>query len=75
MKAYVAVDVGASSGRLMLAKKVDGKLELKEVHRFKNGFKEINGHDYWQIDHIIDEIFTGLEKNQAHGYQSGRLGH
>jgi sugar (pentulose or hexulose) kinase len=39
MKAYVAVDIGASSGRLMLGAIVDGQLKLTEVHRFKNGLK------------------------------------
>ena len=34
MKAYVAVDIGASSGRLMLGAIVDGQLKLTEVHRF-----------------------------------------
>ncbi len=74
MKAYVAVDIGASSGRLMLAKRVDDQLELKEVHRFKNGFKEVDGHDYWQIDHIIDEIFAGLEKVKRLGFNQVDLG-
>lgn len=62
MQSYVAVDIGASSGRLMLANVEEGKLQLKEVHRFSNGFKEENGHDRWNIDHLIDEIFKGLEK-------------
>lgn len=68
MKAYVTVDIGASSGRLMLGDVVDGQLKLKEVHRFKNGFKNEDGHDRWQIDHIIDEIFAGLEKVKKMGY-------
>jgi hypothetical protein len=42
-KTYVAVDIGASSGRLMMGHLVDGKLELKEVHRFKNGFSKKMG--------------------------------
>ncbi|WP_424321330.1 rhamnulokinase [Lacticaseibacillus chiayiensis] len=68
MKAYVAVDIGASSGRLILGDVVDGQLKIKEVHRFKNGFKNEDGHDRWQIDHIIDEIFAGLEKVKKMGY-------
>ena len=38
MKSYIAVDIGASSGRLMLAQSKDGKVVLEEVHRFSNGF-------------------------------------
>lgn len=74
MKAYVAVDIGASSGRLMLGAIVDGQLKLTEVHRFKNGFKNEAGHDRWQIDHIIDEIFAGLEKVKKMGYTAVDLG-
>ena len=74
MKAYVAVDIGASSGRIMLGAIVDGQLELTEVHRFKNGFKNEAGHDRWQIDHIIDEIFAGLEKVKKMGYTAVDLG-
>ena len=73
MKAYVAVDIGASSGRLMLGAIVDGQLKLTEVHRFKNGFKNEAGHDRWQIDHIIDEIFAGLEKVKKMGYTAVEL--
>ena len=40
-KYYLAVDIGASSGRHILCSKVDGKLVLEEVYRFENGMKEI----------------------------------
>ena len=43
MKAYVAVDIGASSGRLMLGAIVDGQLKLTEVHRFKTASKTKQG--------------------------------
>ncbi|EQC69111.1 Rhamnulokinase [Streptococcus sp. HSISB1] len=61
MTYHVAIDIGASSGRVILAK-TDGKLEIREIHRFKNGFTKRNGHDRWNINHLIDEIFLGLEK-------------
>lgn len=73
-KAYVAVDIGASSGRLMLAEIQDGKLNLQEMHRFKNGFTRENKHDRWDVDHLVNEIFTGLEKIKAAGYDEVRLG-
>ena len=50
MKAYVAVDIGASSGRLMLGQLEDGKLKLQEMLRFKNGFEFKNNPDRWNID-------------------------
>lgn len=40
MKYYLAVDIGASSGRLMLSYLQDGIMKLEEVHRFPNGMKE-----------------------------------
>lgn len=44
---YLAIDIGASSGRHMLGKTVNGKVELKEIYRFKNGPKMKNGHLCW----------------------------
>ncbi|WP_195701134.1 rhamnulokinase [Companilactobacillus futsaii] len=73
-KSYVAVDIGASSGRLMLGTIKDKKLQLKEMYRFKNGFTMENGHDRWNIDSIINEIFKGLEKVKAAGFNDIELG-
>lgn len=73
-KVYVAVDIGASSGRLMLAELKNDKLNMKEMHRFKNGFINEDGHDRWDIDHLIHEIFVGLEKIKKAGYDDVSLG-
>ncbi len=74
MKAYIAVDIGASSGRLMLGEQENGRLSLKEVYRFKNGFSKEDGHDRWNIDHLIHEIFKGLEKVKQMGINDVKLG-
>ncbi|ATO56304.1 rhamnulokinase [Loigolactobacillus coryniformis subsp. coryniformis] len=74
MNTYVAVDIGASSGRLILGTVNEGKLKLEEVHRFKNGFTTEDGHDCWQIDHLVQEILTGLEKIKARGINRVNLG-
>ncbi len=74
MKNYVAIDIGASSGRLLLGNIRDGKLELSEIHRFKNGFTFRDGHDRWDIDSLIREIFAGLEKVKQMGISSCTLG-
>lgn len=71
---YVAVDIGASSGRLMLGQIENGKLELQEMHRFKNGFLKEANHERWQIDYLIQEIFQGLEKIKRAGYGRITLG-
>lgn len=73
-KYYIAVDIGASSGRLMLSEIVDGKMTLREIHRFKNGFQREAGHDRWNIDHLIDEIYQGLAKVKRLGIQAVTLG-
>ena len=41
-KYYLAVDIGASSGRHMLASMVDGKMQLEEVYRFPKGLDNKN---------------------------------
>ncbi|WP_036063895.1 rhamnulokinase [Listeria fleischmannii] len=74
MKHYVAVDIGASSGRLILGEIVQEKLVLREVHRFKNGFTFREGHDRWEIDKLMREIFTGLEKLKQEGISECTLG-
>ncbi len=59
---YAAVDIGASSGRLMISSVENGKIVLEEVHRFYNGLKEINGHMCWDTEYLFGEIKTGLKK-------------
>lgn len=60
MKTYLAVDIGASSGRHILGWLEDGKLKLKEIYRFKNGAEDQNGHLYWDIDRLESEVINGI---------------
>ncbi len=59
---FLAFDLGASSGRAMLGKLKDKKLELKEIHRFKNQMMHIHGSYFWNIFSLFDELKTGLKK-------------
>ncbi len=59
---FLAFDLGASSGRAILGKLHDKKLELIEVHRFKNQMTRIHGHYFWNIYSLFDELKTGLKK-------------
>lgn len=59
---YLAVDIGASSGRHMLAHLEDGKVILEEIHRFSNGMVEIDGHKRWDIDELFRQIIIGVKK-------------
>ncbi len=59
-EAYLAVDLGASSGRV-LAGLFDGeRLELTEVHRFGNGPVSVNGRLYWRTFELWHNILAGL---------------
>ena len=60
MKTYLAVDIGASSGRHILGWLEDGKLKLKEIYRFKNGAEDQNGRLYWDIDRLESEVTDGI---------------
>lgn len=59
---YLAVDIGASSGRHMLSYMEDGKMVLEEVYRFPNGMTEKQGHKIWDIEQLFCEILTGMQK-------------
>lgn len=74
METYIAIDIGASSGRLMKSSLADGKISLEEVHRFKNGFERKDGCDRWKIDYLIQEILIGLEKLKRSGVDRCHVG-
>ena len=58
---FLAVDLGASSGRLILGEKINGKIETEEVYRFENGITEIDGSLCWDIKGIFNHIIEGLK--------------
>ena len=57
---YCAVDLGATSGRIIVSP-VDGG-EMEVVRRFPNGIKESGGMFFWDMDFLIGEITTGLRQ-------------
>ncbi|MCI8282848.1 MAG: rhamnulokinase [Lachnospiraceae bacterium] len=59
---YLAIDIGASSGRHILGHLKNGKMELEEIYRFENGLKEKNGHLCWNHDRLFQEILSGIKK-------------
>ena len=61
-KYYLAVDMGASSGRAILGSVKDGRIELEEVHRFENHLIERAGYLTWDIDGLWEGVLTGLRK-------------
>ncbi len=61
-KYCLAVDIGASSGRLILGHIENGHMLTEEVHRFKNGLSENGGYFCWDTDHLFNEIIIGMKK-------------
>lgn len=72
---FLAFDLGASSGRAILGILSSGKLELKEVHRFKNQMLKIHGSYFWDIFGLFNELKVGLKKCiSEHGIQPDSIG-
>ena len=57
---YLAIDIGASSGRHILGELKDGRLETTEVYRFENGFKEQDGTLIWDIEKLTSDVVNGI---------------
>ncbi len=70
---YVACDLGAESGRVMLGTLANGKLTLEEVHRFPNNSITIGGTLRWDALRIFDELKTGLRKVAQRGVSPDSL--
>jgi len=62
---YLACDLGATSGRLMLGSLSNGKLALEELHRFGNGPIKVGGALHWDMNALFNELKTGLKKAAA----------
>lgn len=57
---YLAVDIGASSGRHMLGFVEDGKIRMEEIYRFENGMVKKDGHLCWDLEKLFQEIVRGM---------------
>lgn len=62
VKKYIAVDLGAESGRVMLGSVSDDKIALEEIHRFGNGPIKEAGSLRWDFDKLLCEVKTGISK-------------
>ena len=62
---YLACDLGADSGRLILGTLADGKISLEELHRFPTGATKVSGALHWEFDRLLNELKTGLKKAAA----------
>ena len=62
---YLACDLGADSGRVILGTLDDGRITLEEVHRFPNGAVKSSGALHWNFEGLLNELKTGLKKAAA----------
>ena len=65
-KVFGAIDIGASSGRVIAGTFVAGKISLNEVHRFPNGAVESGGILVWDFTKLMDEVRVGIANLSAH---------
>lgn len=59
---YLAIDIGASSGRHILGHIENGRLILEEIYRFENGFEKQGASLVWNISHLEKEVKAGIKK-------------
>lgn len=59
---YLAIDIGASSGRHILGQLKKGKVIIEEVHRFKNEMVMKDGELCWNLEELFTEIKKGMKK-------------
>ena len=71
---FLAIDIGASSGRHILGWLDNGKLNLKEVYRFKNGATSIDGKLVWDDKGLFLDIVAGLKKCKDDGTIPSSIG-
>ncbi len=62
MKAYLAIDIGASSGRHIVGYMQDGSLVTEEIYRFYNGMDSLEGHLVWDTDRLLTEVKEGIKR-------------
>src|SRR5690348_7770143 len=62
MNYYLAIDIGASSGRHILGSVENGKINLEEIYRFENGISKIGNEYCWNIEQLFKDIKAGIKK-------------
>ena len=64
---YLAVDIGASSGRHILGHLENGVMKTEEIYRFTNGMKESDGRKLWDTEYLFSEIVNGMKRCKEAG--------
>lgn len=74
VKYFMAVDLGATSGRTILGSLQEGKLKQEELTRFPNHIIQTGGHFYWDIFALYNEIIRGLKTVATRGVRLTSIG-
>ena len=61
MRYYLAIDIGASSGRHIVGWRENGEIRTEEVYRFPNGVTEADGHLTWDVEALLGHVKAGIE--------------
>lgn len=61
MKYYLAIDIGASSGRHIVGWREEGKIKTSEVYRFPNGVKKEGGNLVWDVKELFSNVVAGID--------------
>ena len=72
--ASLAIDLGATSGRVVLGRYTGGSIEMTEIHRFPNNIIKVQGRSYWDLWALWNEILTGLGKAASSGEKIESIG-
>ena len=67
MGTYLAIDIGASSGRHILGRVEGGKIALEEVYRFENRQVVRDGHDCWDVEGLVASLKAGIAAAREKG--------
>lgn len=67
VKTYLAVDIGASSGRHIIGRLEQGKIVTEEVYRFENNLVRKNGRLCWDLEQLFREVVNGLAACRGKG--------
>ena len=72
--AYIAIDLGAESGRVVKGILADGKLHLEEINRFPNGMVPIGGHYHWNLIRLYEAMVEAFKKCAGSDVQIESIG-
>lgn len=71
---YLAIDIGASSGRHIIGTVEDGRLVIEEMYRFPNGMKKKNGTLVWDTEALYGHIKAGIAQCVKKGKSPSYIG-